>query len=490
MTNKKELFYEVLTKGESNTAYRFKEEKNYSVDEIQKTFRDLELHQIELEMQNKELSRAYLELNDLKKRYFDLYHLAPIAYLTLGKGGIILEANYKASRLFGLNVQSLIQKTFSSFILKEDQDIYYMYKKNILHEIKRQPCELRMLHSDGSVFWAQIESNTHDSNGLRVYRLIISSIARRKKVEEDLRIAAIAFESQNGMAITDENGIIQKINPSFTTLTGYTEDESVGQTMSILKSKRHGPMFYQRMWESINKTNRWQGEIWNKRKNGQIYPELLTITAVISSDHSVCNYIASFSDITEDKKAEAKIHRLAYYDHLTSIPNRRLLQDRLTQSIATKSRDHLLGAMLFIDLDKFKLLNDTYGHDIGDLLLIKFAQRLKKLVRKSDTVARQGGDEFMILLEDLSKNIEEAATLANQLGEKIFESMEEPFLLQKHEYYSQMSIGITLFDGKNTVEDLFKRADIALYQAKHSGGNTLRFFDPQMQANLDTRSML
>lgn len=469
---------------------RVNSDKKYSLLEMQEICHDLEVHEIELEMQNEELIHTYQELDNSNKRYFDFYNLAPVGYLTLSEEGLILEANLTSSTLLGISTQILIQKPVSHFILQEDQDIYYLYNKSFSDQTKQPSCELRMLHSDGTSFWVQLESSTQNSDGIVLHRLIISPINERKKAQEELRIAAIAFKSQNGMAITNPDGIIERINPAFTALTGYSEEESIGKTMAIVKSERHSLLFYQRMWESIKQDYRWQGEIWNKRKNGEIYPELLTITAVTADDLSITHYIASFSDITEDKEAEAQIHRLAYYDHLTSLPNRRLLQDRLIQAIAATSRHSAYGAIFFIDLDKFKLLNDTHGHDIGDLLLVEIAQRLKQLVRKSDTVARHGGDEFMILLEDLSVNIEEAATLANQLGEKIFESMQKPFFLKTRDYYAQMSIGVTLLNSDDTVEDLFKHADIALYQAKNSGRNTLRFFDPTMQATLDLHSAL
>ena len=275
---------------------------------MQEICHDLEVHEIELEMQNEELIHTYQELDNSNKRYFDFYNLAPVGYLTLSEEGLILEANLTSSTLLGISTQILIQKPVSHFILQEDQDIYYLYNKSFSDQTKQPSCELRMLHSDGTSFWVQLESSTQNSDGIVLHRLIISPINERKKAQEELRIAAIAFKSQNGMAITDADGIIERINPAFTALTGYSE--------------------------------------------------------------------------------------------------------------------------------------------------------------------------------------EEAATLANQLGEKIFESMQKPFFLKTRDYYAQMSIGVTLLNSDDTVEDLFKHADIALYQAKNSGRNTLRFFDPTMQATLDLHSAL
>ncbi|WP_310449446.1 EAL domain-containing protein [Sulfuritalea sp.] len=312
----------------------------------------------------------------------------------------------------------------------------------------------------------------------------------RKQAEGELRISAVAFASQNGMMITDAKGVILRVNPAFTHLTGYSSTETIGQTPALLNSGRQDRLFYQRMWESMKEKGYWKGEIWNKRKNGQIYAEMLTITAIVAPDQTITHYVGSFSDITEDKEAEAEIHRLAYYDPLTRLPNRRLLQDRLGQAVAAAARSRLYGAVFFIDLDNFKALNDTRGHDVGDLLLVAVAQRLRAGMREGDTVARQGGDEFVLLVEDLGAEANEAATLAKQLGEKLRETIDSPFTLNAYEYHCRLSVGVSLFNAQDTVEDLLKHADLALYQAKRAGRNTLRFFDPAMQSALDLRSAL
>jgi diguanylate cyclase (GGDEF)-like protein/PAS domain S-box-containing protein len=292
------------------------------------------------------------------------------------------------------------------------------------------------------------------------------------------------------MAITDPNGVILRVNSAFERLTGYSADEAVGQSMALLHSGRHDPLFYQRMWQMLRQEGQWKGEIWNRRKSGQVYAEMLSIAAIVAPERGITHYVANFSDITEDKEAEAEIHRLAYYDALTNLPNRRLLQDRLGQAVAATARSGLFGALFFIDLDNFKTLNDTRGHDVGDLLLIAVAQRLRAVVRECDTVARQGGDEFVVLMEDLGSSPQEAVALAGHLGEKLRAAFDPPFMLKGDEYQCQLSIGVGLFHAGDTVEELFKHADLALYQAKNAGRNLLRFFDPAMQAELDKRSAL
>jgi diguanylate cyclase (GGDEF)-like protein/PAS domain S-box-containing protein len=318
----------------------------------------------------------------------------------------------------------------------------------------------------------------------------LQDITDRKQAECELRIAAVAFDSQNGMMITDPKGVMLRVNSAFTRLTGYSAEEAVGQRPSMLSSGRHDDSFYQRLWSSLKEKGYWQGEIWNKRKSGHIYAEMLNITAISSPDRGITHYVGSFTDITEDKFAEAEIHRLAYYDPLTLLPNRRLLQDRLGQALAATSRSKLYGAIFFIDLDNFKILNDTRGHDVGDLLLIEVANRLRNEVREGDTVARQGGDEFVVLMEDLGESMESAAALAKRLGDKLQEAINQIFILKGYEYHGRMSIGVSLFNEHDTAEELLKHADLALYQAKSAGRNTLRFFDPAMQAALELRSTL
>ncbi|MDP1733276.1 MAG: EAL domain-containing protein [Sulfuritalea sp.] len=323
------------------------------------------------------------------------------------------------------------------------------------------------------------------------YLGVATSVEERKQAEANLRVAAIAFESQEGMMITDAKGVIVRVNQAFIRLTGYSAEEAIGQTPALFKSGRHDAAYYQRMWATLRESGYWQGEIWNRRKNGKIYAEMLTISSVVAPDGQVSNYIGTFSDISRNTEAEAEIHRLAFYDPLTQLPNRRLLLDRLQQAITASARNGREGALLFIDLDNFKTLNDTLGHDKGDLLLQQVAQRLNDSVREGDTVARLGGDEFVVMLEGLDTNPEDAAPQAKMVGEKILAALNEPYLLAQHKHHSTPSIGVTLFGGnQDTVDELLKRADFAMYQSKAAGRNTLRFFDPQMQAVVTARAGL
>jgi diguanylate cyclase (GGDEF)-like protein/PAS domain S-box-containing protein len=313
----------------------------------------------------------------------------------------------------------------------------------------------------------------------------------RKMIEQNLQIAAIAFESQEGMLVTDANRVILRVNSAFTLITGYSEDEIIGKHPGMLSSGRHDMDFYANMWESIVNTGSWEGEVWNRRKNGEVYPAHLTFTAVKGRDGTTVNYVATLVDITSRKSAEEEIQHLAYYDSLTGLPNRRLLMDRLSQALVTSARGKGGGAILFLDLDHFKTLNDTLGHDVGDLLLKQVSERLTSCVREGDTVARIGGDEFVIMLEGLSDSIFEAARQAEIICEKILDALNQAYQLNTYEYHSTTSIGATLFSGHEVGSDeLLKQADIAMYQSKTAGRNAIRFFDPVMQEVINNRAVL
>lgn len=310
-----------------------------------------------------------------------------------------------------------------------------------------------------------------------------SDITQRKQVETELRIAETAFQTQEGMFVTDAQGVILRINRAFTDITGYSALDVIGKNPRVRSSGRHDAAFYAAMWARINSTGAWKGEIWNRRKNGKVYPELLTITAVIGTDKTASHYVATMHDITVRKASEEQIQRLAFFDPLTNLPNRRLLLDRLQQATVTSARSKAHGALLFLDLDRFKALNDTLGHDVGDLLLQQVAQRLLQCVRATDTVARLGGDEFVVMLEELSQDRGEAAAQAGSVGEKILLALNQTYQLGDHAHHSTPSMGATLFSGQtDTVDALIKQADLAMYQVKAAGRNALRFYDPAVCA--------
>lgn len=314
-------------------------------------------------------------------------------------------------------------------------------------------------------------------------------VTLQRQAENELRIAA-AVEAQESIMITDADGVILRVNQAFTETTGYESDEIVGQKPSLLKSGRHNEDFYRDMWQSLQKTGYWRGEVWDRRKNGKVYPKLLTITAVKSGD-KVTHYVGSHIDISTQKAAEDQAKHLAFFDQLTGLPNRRLLQDRLRHALAYSARSGTGGALLLIDLDNFRTLNETLGHNVGDQLLQRVAKRLEGCVRKSDSVARLGGDEFVVLLEGLSEEPLEAAAQTKIVGDKILTLLNRHYQLEGHLHRSTPSIGVSLFGSHmDTMDELFKQADIAMYQAKKDGRNSLRFFDQQMQDAVNARAFL
>ena len=324
------------------------------------------------------------------------------------------------------------------------------------------------------------------------YLGIASDISERCRMEQELRIAAVAFESQAAIMVTDPAQRILRVNPAFVRLTGYSAEEAIGQKPSLLKSGRQEKSFYQAMWQCLLQHGHWEGEIWNRRKCGEIYPEWLTIRAVHDDRGVLTHYVSTFSDISNLKVAESEIHNLAFYDPLTALPNRRLLLNRLAKAQAASNRSQQYGALLMIDLDNFKTLNDTLGHDMGDRLLIEVASRLTFRIREGDTAARLGGDEFVVMLEDLGEDAAIAGVQAENIAESIRLALAKPYvMLGKGEHFHSASFGISLFCGHDkTTEAILKQADIALYKSKDAGRNTIRFFDNEMQTALDLRAGL
>ena len=394
--------------------------------------------------------------------------------------GRITEYHLPASFSFPAGVETAVGNYFVDALPDQLADFVAEAMVGIFADGQARTHEFMVLVDDREHFFhvtmSQLSGSGKYASG---FLALVRDVSERKRAEQEQRIAAIAFESQEGMVITDANGVILKINKAFTEITGYTAQEAIGRRTSLLSSGRHDKEFYEVMWRSITENGSWQGEIWNRRKNGVIYPQWLTITAVKADDGAVTHYVGTQVDITERKEAEMEIERLAYYDSLTQLANRRLLLDRLQHAMAFSARSGREGALLFLDLDNFKILNDTLGHDVGDLLLQQVSRRLVASVREADTVARLGGDEFVVLLEGLSENRLEAAAQAELAGKKILVALNKPYMLAEHEHVSTPSIGGALFFGhQHTTDELLKQADLAMYQAKTAGRNALRFFDP------------
>ncbi|MCQ8104834.1 diguanylate cyclase [Methylomonas sp. SURF-2] len=365
-------------------------------------------------------------------------------------------------------------KTDFDFYPREKALRYQLEDQQVLASRQRKTMEEEVVDASGTRRWSEIFlAPVIDKNGEPLGTLgFARDITERKRVETDLRIAATAFESQEGMVVTDADAIIMKINHAFTRITGFTADEAIGRKMNILKSGMHDADFYGAMWESINSTGSWQGEIWNRRKDGEICPVWQSITAVKADDGDVTHYVGTMIDITARKAIEEQMHHIAYHDVLTNLPNRILLADRLQQALARAKRENTKLALMYIDLDKFKPVNDNFGHDVGDLLLKDVAARLSTCVkRESDTVARLGGDEFVVLLSNYEQETDLSKVAKNMLN-----TLSEPFRIEEHRINISSSIGIATYPADGIEAGcLMKSADHAMYQAKHAGRSCFKF---------------
>ncbi|PJC11723.1 MAG: hypothetical protein CO066_14205 [Comamonadaceae bacterium CG_4_9_14_0_8_um_filter_60_18] len=344
--------------------------------------------------------------------------------------------------------------------------------------------ERRMQSKNGSWKWVQSRGMvvSRDAQG-RPLRMIgtHSDISERHAREQELQLSSTVLQTvDEAVTVTDADNTIVSVNPAFTIITGYTQRDVIGKTPSLLASGTHDRAFYQDMWQQINTQGGWHGEIRNRRKSGQLYVEWLSIKRVCDTKGQVTHYVAVFSDISERKASEERMHHLAHYDVLTDLPNRVLFGDRLTQAIASAQRDNRHLALMFIDLDKFKPVNDELGHPAGDQLLRAVAKRLRQCVlRDSDTVARVGGDEFVVMLHDVESE-QDAMTVAT----KIRAALEQPFELGEHTVSISSSVGVAMFPQHGANESaLVKNADIAMYHAKDAGRNRVQFFHAGLSAS-------
>jgi len=354
--------------------------------------------------------------------------------------------------------------------------------------------EGRPVYVDNEVFWRPDGTSfpvEYWSYPMRRTGQVVGSVVTffdltdRLRGEVKSRLAATMFESTHeGVMITDANSRILAVNAAFSRVTGFEEEEAIGRTPELLQSGRHGPDFYAAIWQALDEMGHWQGEIWNRRKTGEIYPELLSISAVHDQHGAVCNYVGVFTDISQIKESEAKLAHLAHYDPLTGLPNRLLLSSRLQHAIEQAQRQTYRVAVLFLDLDRFKNVNDSLGHQAGDELLRSVTERLAHRLRAEDTLARLGGDEFVVLLERLHEP-RDAALVARTM----LDALADPFILSRgHEVYIGASIGISLYPDDGTdVPQLIQHADVAMYQAKDQGRNAYGFYTQALTENANQR---
>lgn len=380
---------------------------------------------------------------------------------------------------------------FSTLIHPDDIDIVTSTVDNFIqHNEGFFEIEYRLIDSDGNYHWlfqhAMLAKGRSDES--RSFIGYVLDITERKESEQQLKLAATAMESSVAISIADPRGNILRVNEAFTEITGYDAEEIIGKNSSILSSGKHDKAFFQRLWNALIDEGYWEGEIWNKKKSGELFPEWISIAAVKDSAGVTTHFVSTFQDISERKLAEQRIEQLAYFDPLTNLPNRRLYFDRLTQELVHAKRLNNFGAVMFVDLDRFKQINDSLGHDIGDRVLVETAKRLKDVLREGDTASRLGGDEFVALIPNLGTELEMAYLNAGKVADKLFSELSRPYVLPSRELIVTASIGIILFpDEQVSAEDVMKQADIAMYQAKESGRNSYYFYRPSMQQEIEDR---
>ncbi len=399
------------------------------------------------------------------------------AVITVNADQKIVYMNRSAEETFGWPINDIIGKPLDSLIPDRFRPSHRNHIQNFQESQKEggRMAEATLVwarRADGSEFPIEASLSRVSVSGHSYYTAFVRDITKRVQVQKDLTLAAKVIEnSSEGVIITDASARIIAINDAFTKITGYTEEETLGQNPSLLKSGRHTDAFYENMWTTLRGRGFWRGEIWNRRKDGEVYPEWLTISAIKNDEGEVTNYMAIFIDITARVQNEALLRYLATHDPLTNLPNRDLFRDRLRRALVRAQRHKTQVGVLLLDLDDFKAINDTYGHAFGDLVLQEVAERLTNSFRESDTVARLGGDEFTVILEDISAVVDVQTVIR-----KLLSITETPIHLNGHSAAVGLSIGVSMYpeDGLDP-EILLNKADAAMYRAKESGKNAFRF---------------
>ncbi|MDZ7594985.1 MAG: EAL domain-containing protein [Thiobacillus sp.] len=423
---------------------------------------------------------ALLQSRQQTQQYLNIVGVMLVA---LDAEGRVQLVNPKGCDMLGAAEADILGKDWIEHFLPERirkdvrENVIQMMKGNIAPVEYMENAILTRSGEEREVAWHN--AVLRDESG-KVTGVLASGedITERKRAEAQLSLAAKVFEqSGEGIMITDAQRSIVMVNQAFTAITGYSEADVLGKSPRMLASGRHDQAFYHAMWEALATEGRWQGEVWNRRKDGTLYPEQLSIIRVFDDKGEVSHYIGISSDITQHKTTQARIQRLAHFDPLTGLPNRALLNDRVSHELSAAQRHHTQMVVMFVDLDHFKNVNDTLGHRIGDALLVAVATRLKSAVRDVDTVSRQGGDEFVLILPDTD------ADGAAHVAGKLLEAIAQPYQIEAFELTVTLSIGIALYPGDGEdFEALSQCADAAMYRAKHDGRNTYRFFTAEMQA--------
>ncbi len=386
--------------------------------------------------------------------------------------------NKASENLYGYTAEQAVGRNLLDLIIPEEMKSQVAERVQWMEETGQAipASELLLVRQDGSrVAVFSSHAIVHSESQPSELFCIDIDLTAQKEAEEKLLLTSRVFsDTHEGVLITDANRLIIDVNPAFCSITGYSREEVIGKNPSLLHSSKQSPEFYQQMWQEINEQGHWQGEVWNRKKNGEIYAEFLSISALTNNDNVVTNYIGTFTDITGSKRQQEALNLMAYYDVLTQLPNRALFLDRFHKAVAHSKRTGHQLAVCFLDLDDFKPINDKYGHEVGDQLLIEVAKRISFNVRDEDTVSRQGGDEFALLLNDI-----ESYAQCEQILGRIHHALAEPFVISGQPLKISASSGITLYPSdEGDIDTLLRHADQAMYQAKLAGKHRYHLFDP------------
>jgi len=455
---------------------------------VEKSIRD-NLEQI-VEERTHDLTMANESLTESQLRLGILFQTIPDLIWVKSKDGVYLACNSAVERLFGAKSSDIIGKSSLDFVGAKQTASFQADDMTAIESGKPVIIEEWLTFADDQhkALFEVIKVPMRTSSGQLIGVIGVGrDITERKQAEEKLQLASMVFKhSSQSILVTDSQGMIIAVNSGFERITGYTEAEVIGKNPSILSSGRQDNAFYQAMWNTLNTTGHWEGELWNRRKNGEIYPAWLTINAILNENGKVDRYVELCSDFTKRKQAEELIFQQANFDPLTGLPNRHMFLERLEQEVGTARRLGLPMALMILDLDHFKDVNDTLGHDMGDLMLQDTAERLKSCIREYDSVSRLGGDEFTVILssvEDIGR--------VERVAQNILHRISEPYQLGKETVHISTSLGVTMFpDDATNPEDLLKNADQAMYAAKKEGRNRRNYFMSSMQESAQTKLRL
>lgn len=440
---------------------------------------DLQVYQMEFELQNRELREAQLALEEARERYEALYDFAPFAYFTFDSHGSILELNLAAAKLLGKDRIDLLGTPFVNVIARHERSNFLTYVRACISGEGKASIEFELELPDGKsikVQTARVDAQILRGN-IETCRMAFIEVTEHRIAELKLRLTSKVLENtQEGIMLTDAHQRIIAVNPAFLKTTGYDSEEIIGYTPAILKSGKHDEEFFRGMNDSFKESDGWQGEIWNRRKNGEVYQEWANIKVIRKDDGEVDCYIGIFSDISNQEAMKQTLRELAYYDELTGLANRSLLYDRLQHELAQSKRGGLSMAVLFLDLGRLKDINDKLGHSAGDHVLKEAAERLTYCVREGDTLSRLGEDEFVAILRNFG-DVEVPA----QIAARMVKVLEKPFLIDNDELPITPSVGISIYpkDG-DEVTVLLKNADTAMCYAKNLGSSNYQFYEATM----------